>query len=236
MIFRETGVILWVTLISTLETYGYSHMNILWLSRLIALAGLLAGLYGIYRRYVEVKRRALPLDRSPVKGNIAHGVIYAFTTGMMPWAKESTRLHMLAYLRGIGFHIGIFTAIAAVIGSPWWGILPLGLRLTLSIVLMSGAALGAAGGLMRLMEHNLRGLSLPDDHFAVWWTTLFIAVTGLALLNEAFLLSMYLAAAVMFAYVPLGKIRHCLYFFFSRAFFGKFFGRRAVFPHPEVTR
>jgi hypothetical protein len=43
---------------------------------------------------------------------------------------------------------------------------------------------------------------------------------------------MYIVAAVTFVYVLLGKIRHCLYFFFSRMFFGKFFGRRAVFPHP----
>lgn len=211
-------------------------MDILWFFRLLTLLGLIAGLYGIYRRYSELKRRALPLDRSPVKGNVTHGIIYAFTTGMMPWAKESTRLHMLAYLRGIGFHIGIFIAIAAVIGSPWWGLLPSGLKPLLSIVLILGAVLGAAGGLMRLVEHNLRGLSLPDDHFAVWWTTLFIAVTGLALLNEAFVIPMYIVAAVTFIYVPLGKIRHCLYFFFSRAFFGKFFGRRAVFPHPETIK
>jgi hypothetical protein len=39
----------------------------------------------------------------------------------------------------------------------------------------------------------------------------------------------------MLVYIPLGKIRHCLYFFFSRTFFGKFFGRRAVFPHPQAT-
>jgi len=211
-------------------------MNILWVSRLLALAGLLGGLYGIYRRYLETKRRALPLDRSPGKGHATHGVIYAFTAGMMPWAKESTRLHVLAYLRGIGFHVGVFMAIAAVIVSPWWIFFPAGLKLSLAVVLMLGALLGAVGGIMRLVERNLRGLSLPDDHFAVWWTTLFIAVTGLALLSEAFYFPMYIVAAVTFAYVPLGKIRHCLYFFFSRAFFGKFFGRRAVFPHPEVIR
>jgi hypothetical protein len=67
-------------------------------------------------------------------------------------------------------------------------------------------------------------------------TTLFIAVTGLAVINESFLIPMYLIGAITFVYVPLGKIRHCLYFFFSRTFFGKFFGRRAVFPHPEAAK
>jgi len=204
--------------------------------QLLALAGLIAGLFGIYLRYAETKRRALPADNSPIKGNLSDGIMYAFTTGMAPWAKESTRIHMIAYLRGIGFHIGIFAAIGAVIISPFWGYLPSILSWTLFWVLTVGAILGVAGGVMRIAEHNLRGLSLPDDHFAVWLTTLFITVTGLALINEAFVVPMYIIAAITFVYVPLGKIRHCLYFFFSRTFFGKFFGRRAVFPHPEPVK
>lgn len=204
--------------------------------QLLALVGLVAGLYGITVRYTETKRRALATDHTPIKGNISHGITYAFTKGMMPWTKESTRIHVIAYLRGIGFHIGVFAAMGAVIISPFWGILPPLLSLILFWILIPGALLGAAGGIMRIVEHNLRGLSLPDDHFAVWLTTLFITLTGLALLNETFLIPMYIFSAFTFAYVPFGKIRHCLYFFFSRIFFGKFFGRRAIFPHAEVVK
>jgi len=205
-------------------------------AQLLALIGLASGLFGITIRYAEMKRRAIPADNSPIKGDSSNGIKYAFTTGMMPWAKESTQIHMIAYLRGIGFHIGIFAAIGAVIISPFWGYLPSLLSSTLFWVLTIGAILGAAGGIMRIAEHNLRGLSLPDDHFAVWLTTLFIAAAGLAVLNEAFMIPMYVVSAITFVYVPLGKIRHCLYFFFSRIFFGKFFGRRAVFPHPELVK
>jgi hypothetical protein len=204
--------------------------------QLLALAGLIAGLYGIILRYAETKRRALAVDHSPVKGDVPGGIRYAFTTGMMPWAKESTRIHMLAYLRGIGFHVGIFAAIGAVILGPFWTFLPPFLSQTLFWVLVIGASLGAAGGILRIVEHNLRGLSLPDDHFAVWLTTLFIGLAGLAIPNERFMVPMYIVSAIMFVYVPLGKIRHCLYFFFSRIFFGKFFGRRAVFPHPDAVK
>jgi hypothetical protein len=208
--------------------------------QLLAFAGLTIGLLGIYIRYIETKRRALPADNSPVKGDVPAGIRYAFTTGMLPWAKESTRIHRLAYLRGIGFHVGIFAAIGTVLMSPWWRFLPPFLSWTLFWVLVSGAVLGAAGGIMRIAERNLRGLSLLDDHFAVWLTTLFIEMTALAVLNEGFMIPMYLISAVTFVYVPFGKIRHCLYFFFSRLFFGKFFGRRAVFPHdtsyPEIAK
>jgi hypothetical protein len=89
---------------------------------------------------------------------------------------------------------------------------------------------------MRIVEHNLRGLSIPDDHFAVWLVTVWMAVAALSVWNEAFLIPFYILSAITFAYVPLGKIRHCLFFFFSRTFFGKFFGRRAVFPHPEAIK
>jgi len=208
----------------------------MWIFQLLALAGLIVGLYGIYLRYAETKRRALPADKSPIKGNISHGITYAFTQGMMPWAKESTRIHMIAYLRGIGFHAGIFTAIGAVIISPFWKYLPPLLSLFLFWILSLGALLGVAGGILRITEQNLRGLSLPDDHFAVWLTTLFMAVTGLAVINPAFIIPMYIISAITFVYIPLWKIRHCLYFFFSRIFFGKSFGRRAVFPHPEAVK
>ena len=202
----------------------------------LMLAGLTIGIFGISRRYAETKRRLLPADNSPIKGNISQGIQYAFLTGMLPWAKESTRIHTIAYLRGIGFHIGIFAAIAAVIMSPIWGYLPPLLYGALCWVLALGALLGAAGGVMRIVEHNLRGLSLPDDHFAVWLTTCFIALTALAFVSRTFMIPMYVVSALTFIYVPLGKIRHCLYFLFSRTFFGKFFGRRAVLPHPRSIK
>jgi hypothetical protein len=205
-------------------------------AQILAFTGLLAGAYGIYRRYLETKKRALPADRSPLKALPSHGITYAFTTGMMPWAKESTRIHMLAYLRGIGFHIGIFAALGALLISPFWSSLPGMITSLLVWVLGLGALLGAAGGVMRMADRNLRGLSLPDDHFAVWLVTLFMALAALALWNASFLVPFYLVSTVTLVYVPLGKIRHCLYFFFSRIFFGRFFGRRAIFPHPEALK
>ena len=51
---------------------------------------------------------ARPADRAVPKGRPGLGVLYAYTLGMAPWAKESTRRHLLAYLRGVAFHLGIF--------------------------------------------------------------------------------------------------------------------------------
>ena len=46
--------------------------------QLLALAGLLAGLYGIYLRYAETKRRTVPADNSPIKGNLTDGIQVRF--------------------------------------------------------------------------------------------------------------------------------------------------------------
>jgi len=207
-------------------------MNILFF-QILAIVGLAAAIVGLTLRVRATNRRTLPVDRSPVKGDPNKGLAYAFTLGMMPWAKESTRIHAVAYVRGIGFHVGIFAGLGALLISPFWDLLPAFLRTVLAIGLGLGALLGAAGGVMRIAERHLRQISTADDHFAVWLVTAFLTVAALAVWNAAFVVPMYLVAALMLFYIPLGKIRHCIYFFFSRRFFGKFVGRRGVLPHPE---
>ena len=200
-----------------------------------ALAGLGLGAAGLVLRGRRTARRALPPDRSPRKGDPARGVLYAFTLGMAPWAKESTRLHAFAYLRGIGFHLGIFLAMAALLLRPLWASLPWPALEAVAVAIIVCGLLGAGGAGARLTERNLRRLSTPDDHFAVWLVSAFILATGLALLVDAWIVPSYLIAGVMFLYVPLGKIRHCLYFFFARLYFGKFVGRRGVLPHATAA-
>jgi hypothetical protein len=203
--------------------------------QLLALLALLFCAALLALRWRNTQRRAFALDRSPAKGSPQNGVLYAFTLGMAPWAKESTRRHFIAYLRGIGFHVALFVGLAALTLSPWWTMLPALALTLLAWVTSFGAALAAAGVWMRWTEANLRALSTPDDYAAVSLVTLFLATVTAALLNAAWLPVMYAVSAIMLVYIPLGKIRHCLYFFFSRRFFGLFIGRRAVL-HSEATR
>jgi len=180
-----------------------------------------------------------PSDRSPVKGDPRAGVRYAFTRGMLPWAKESTRRHFIAYVRGVGFHLGIFLGLGILIASPWLGGASVEMRALLALAAGLGALLGFAGVAMRLTERNLRALSALDDYFAVSLVSLFLASAGAWLLEPGLAPFFYTVSAIMLAYAPLGKIRHCIYYAYSRLFFGKFVGRRAVLPHhqqAEVTR
>jgi hypothetical protein len=196
----------------------------------VVLAGLwcvlaLAGAYGRSRRFGA--RRLF----APAKGDAVAGAGYAFTKGMAPQAKESVRMNPLSYLAGMIYHTGIFG-----------GFLLLGLTLThlhrpriLGVV----ALLGAVGGLSllvkRMVKANLRGLSCPDDFLANLLATAFAALAGVACFwpgAEHFWLWATLALLI---YAPLGKIRHCVFFFSTRYHSGAFFGRRGLFP-PGLDR
>jgi hypothetical protein len=201
----------------------------------LALLALVFSIVMFGSRWTQMQRLPFTQDRSVPKDAAAHGILYAFTLGMMPWAKESTRLHRIAYLRGIAFHVGIFAGLAALLVSPWWGIVPSIVLGLFALVTGLGALMGIAGGMMRLAEHHLRAISTPDDHGAVWLVSLFLVATTLALFSPAFLPAMYLVAAVMLVYAPLGKIKHCIYFYFGRLFYGLHIGRRGIVRGLEAS-
>ncbi len=201
----------------------------------LALAALVFSIVVFGSRWSQMQHLPFPADKSRPKDSATRGILYAFSLGMMPWAKESTRLHMIAYLRGIAFHVGIFAGLAALLASPWFGSLPQIRVVLFALVTGVGALMGVAGGLMRVVEHNLKAISTPDDHAAVWLMTLFLAAVTLALLSPAFLPFMYVVSAVMLVYAPLGKIKHCIYFYFGRLFYGLHIGRRGIVRGLEAS-
>jgi hypothetical protein len=161
---------------------------------------------------------------APAAGDAAAGVRYAFTGAMSPGAKESVREHLPSYVAGLAYHGGIFAAllllVTALCGLP----LPAPLRWLSQGLLTLGVAGGAGLLLKRLLKPELRGLSHPDDFLSNLLATAFVALalTG----GTPWLLSTIL----LLVYAPLGKIRHCLFFFVAWRHLGAFFGRRGVFP------
>jgi len=174
-----------------------------------------------------------PVDRAKPKGSQGIGLLYAYTLGMAPWAKEGTRLHGIAYLRGVAFHLGIFLGLAVLIASPWMGGVSQLTRAVIGFGVIAGGTCGLAGLLARFVETNLKALSTPDDYFAVLIVRLFLASEALWLFLPQAQTLFYLISAAMLVYTPLGKIRHCIYFAASRFFYGKFIGSHAVLPHSQ---
>lgn len=201
-------------------------------TRVIAIVGLIVCILGIAFKLQDILKRPFKKDLSRPRGNIGQSLLYAFTLGMAPWEKESTRLHWVAYVRGILFHVGVFVALAVFLVSPWLAAIPLVISGVAMLVTAVGAVAGFAGIWMRLAEENLRVLSLPDDYFSVFLTSLFVALALAVLLWPVTLPIFYIVSAVMLAYIPFSKIRHCVYFFYSKFFFGQGFGHRGVIGHP----
>jgi len=194
----------------------------------IALVGAAIFAAGVIAILVAVQRRPYNAELAPIKGSPARGVLWAFTLGMAPWAKESARVHWVAYLRGIIFHIGIFVGAAYLIATPWLSLIPEPLRLSLTALFAVGAILGLAGFGIRLAEPTMRLLSTPDDYFALALTTLFLAGAALSAYLIDYLPAFWAISGITMAYVPFGKLRHFIYFFYVRVFLGLVFGRRAV--------
>jgi hypothetical protein len=202
--------------------------------RLLPLIAGLAGLWcmlGLALAQRRARRFGARRLFAPAAGHAAAGARYAFTKGMAPQAKESVRMNPLSYLAGVLYHGGLFAAF---------------LRLGLTLanlprpgILAVAALPGALGGLAllgkRLFKPTLRGLSNPDDYLSNLLATAFAVLAG-ASLRWPGLEGLWLAeGAALLIYVPLGKIRHCLFFFTTRYHSGAFFGRRGVFP-PGASR
>jgi hypothetical protein len=122
---------------------------------------------------------------------------------------------------------------AVLVASPWLEMIPAPVAWPAMAVTAAGAVFGLAGIFMRLSEENTRVLSLPDDYFSVFLTSAFAALACVSLAWPAMLPVFYLTSAVMLVYIPFGKIRHCVYFFYSKFFFGLSFGRRGVIGQPR---
>ena len=208
-------------------------MDLTTITLIIAIAGLALGFLGILMRINTIMNRPFKEDLARKRGLSGRGILFAFTLGMAPWEKESTRIHWIAYLRGIFFHVGIFMAFGVLLASPWLEVLP-GWLVWIGIAVTGfGAFFGFAGIFMRLAGPNERALSLPDDYASVFLTSLFITLAFATLLAPALLPAFYVVTGIMGAYIPLSKIRHCVYFFYSKFFFGKGFGHRGVIGQPK---
>jgi hypothetical protein len=194
----------------------------------LALVGAAIFVVGMVAILVATQRRHYVAELAPPKGSPGQGVLYAFTLGMAPWLKESARKHWVAYLRGIIFHISIFAAVAFLVASPWLGMMPAPLRIYLASLFAAGAVLGLAGFGIRLSDPIMRVLSTPDDYFSLALTTVFLASGAISAAQIDFLPAFWAISGITMAYVPFGKLRHFLYFFYERVFLGLFFGRRGV--------
>jgi hypothetical protein len=201
--------------------------------KLVLAVSLAVALAGVGVWIFQLFSRKSVCDPSPAKGSDSLGVLYAFTIGMLPWKKESATLHWQVYLRGIGFHIGIFAGILALALSIFNVTIPTFVNQALVVMLWLGVLCGLLAILARATEANLRGISGADDYISPALVTLFMsaaALNSMELLGAAYF---YIATSVLCLYLPWSKVRHCVYFFFLRGKIGAMMGHRGMLTAPD---
>jgi len=169
-------------------------------------------------------------DYSRPTGDPRRGIIYNFTTAMLPGHKETIRLHPVEFGIGLLMHLGVICSLLAAIVLLVHG--DSGIRFASVIRPLAAAALvsGAVLSIRRAVSAKLRALSVPDDYVASLATCGLLAMAAFLQLDARGQMLFMLYTALLFVYMPLGKLRHVVFFFVARGDYGRRLGYRGVYP------
>jgi nitrate reductase gamma subunit len=207
-------------------------------------AALLVFVGGMIYRLVTVLGLGWTRDRVPAKGSKGGGVVVSFLRGILiwpfiPWVKNTFRRNPLIYVGGGLFHLGLFAVI--FLGTAhmlvWKSLLGFGWP-TLPLPIVDWLAAAAIVAMLillvnRIVHPVLRLISGPAEYLA--WLFVFLPmITGYALTHHLgppyevmFSLHM-LSVDLLLIWIPLSRISHFIFYFFSRAIHGQEFGKRGV--------
>ncbi len=164
------------------------------------------------------------------RGDGKKGVYYALGRGMLPWEKETSSKHLPSYFAGMFYHAGVFAALFYLLSI----IFSLELSKPFISLLRILLFLGLLGGIVllskRIFLQAMRKISCPDDFAANIIVDLFLVFALVNTYSVWVTQLFFILAIVMFLYIPVGKIRHCYFFFYTRILSGLFYGRRGVLP------
>ncbi|MFH1701788.1 MAG: hypothetical protein ABIE07_14535 [Candidatus Zixiibacteriota bacterium] len=213
----------------TLQEIALVFMALVYITRLIWLTRFMAG-----------KERQAPTGVGMLKPR--KSIIYSWANVAMPWAMESTRTKLFLYFQFVIFHLGVTAAIMLSFIIPYLPNILTIARVVPAIQTIIGAAfiVGLMRIIRRLGSNYMRAISSPDDHFSLWFLTVWFAFAFLAVPNnitggETLMMIYFYQTAFFLVYVPFSKISHYLYYPFTRYYLGKTLGRRGVYPmeHPS---
>lgn len=169
-------------------------------------------------------------DPSAAKSPVIPGILFSFTKGMAPWKKETAYGHLPTYTAGILYHLGSFLGLFILpilffrISIP-----PVGLFI--GTVLLAVASLAGLGILIkRITNKKMRSISNPDDYASNLIVTVFQILTAVSLNVQNLHPILFIYSAALLLYIPMGKLKHIVYFFLARIQLGLFYGKRGIWP------
>jgi nitrate reductase gamma subunit len=207
-------------------------------------AAMLVFVGGMVYRLVSVIGAGWSKDRVPSRGSKLGGVVQSFLKGILiwpfiPWVKDTFKRNPLIYIGGGLFHLGLFVVV--ILGTAhmlvWKSLLGFGWpTLPLPIVDWMAAVTIIAMLILlinRIVNPVLKLISGPAEYFA--WLIVFLPmVTGYMMTHHLWfryqvLFSLHmLAVDLLLIWIPLSRISHFIFYFFSRTIHGVEFGKRGV--------
>lgn len=172
-------------------------------------------------------------QHSRAAGSPWQGLVYNFTAAMSPGHKETAYRHVGEFALGIALHLGV---IAVGLVTLLWLVWSRAGEAAF-VVARPLAGLGLLSGLVlltrRAMSPMLRAISTPDDFVAIVATCLFLAAAVLFAGTNGHALFV-ICATLLLLYLPLGKLRHAVFFWAARADLGLRMGHRGVYPPARI--
>lgn len=199
---------------------------------------------GMVYRLVNVLGLGWSKDNVPSKGSKFWGGIRSFLKGLIiwpfiPWVKNTFTKNPLIYIGGGLFHLSLFAVI--ILGTPhmlvWKSLIGFGWK-TLPLPIVDWLAVGGIIAMLillinRRMNPVLKLISGPAEYLS--WLFVFVPmVTGYMMTHHLWfqyevLYSFHMISVnLLLIWIPLSRISHFMFYFFSRAIHGSQFGKRGV--------
>ena len=209
-------------------------------------AALLFFLAGMAYRLLRIIFLKWERDTTPPQGNKLGGVVTAFLKSLIiwpfiPYVKNTFKRNPLIYIAGGLFHLGLFVIL--VFGTAhmlvWKSLLGFGWK-TLSLPIVDWMAAVTIIAIVmlfinRLINPVLKLISGPAE----WANLLFVflpMVTGYIMTHHLWfryevLFSLHMIAVdTLLIWIPVSRISHFIFYFFSKTIHGTDFGKRGSIP------
>ncbi|MBP7145934.1 MAG: hypothetical protein KBD01_00205 [Acidobacteria bacterium] len=173
--------------------------------------------------------RARARDVAAPAGDARRGALSSLGATALMWRKDAVRQHPWIALAGAALHAGVGAAAIAAAFSRALAEAPSGLRLALAAAAGAGLVAEALLVVRRWRSAGLREISSADDAAAGGATILLLAAALAFLVAPGSRPVLLLATAAVLAYLPLGKLRHSVFFWVARAELGWRLGRRGIY-------
>ncbi len=209
-------------------------------------ASLLIFIGGMTYRLVHTVLMGWPRDRIESRGSKAVGVVKTYLKGILvlpfiPWVRRTFGKNSLTYIAGGLFHLALFAVI--FFGTPhmlvWKSLLGFGwatLPLPLTDWLAAVGIISLVMLLINRLTHPVLKLITRGPDWLNWALVFLPFATGYMMTHHLWLryevlFSLHMVAVdILLIWIPLGRISHVMFYFFSRTFQGAQAGKRAVNP------